>query len=251
MPIADPNYRYFVATPGGQTDRALRDMERAADEILAAFRDLDKLALPVEPVQIRAGAAFKGITMLPPEKSKNVRKDALEWHKALLRDWSANTDERETLGHGRAFLHSIPGFLKPERVPTFDQFNEMQTALYTIIDNVPELGLDPNIAGKIAEMSPKPPSKAALPEKAVLRVGEDIPIYPEAYKVFAEWVVKLPAVIEQRGNDYMPPDCTPLTPKALDEKTEHMVLESFRHEHAIARTRILGLPRFDVPTPAH
>ncbi len=110
--------------------------------------------------------------------------------------------------------------------------------------------MNPNIAVMICQAVKNERKSISLhPEKAVLSVnGYDF--YPEARRVFATWVIKLPAYIPQYGNDFIPPTCRPISFDDLASLITPMDrFDEFTTRHEAARNRITSLEKINLETP--
>lgn len=241
MSLPDYN-RYFVAHQNSFTYKALDIMEAAGTDIIKGLDAFDAAGSALFRITVQG--EMKAITIIP--KIEILKLPVIT---AVLKD--ALAQSKLEIFNSKNLLPVVPLLIEHGA----DVSRSMQAAqenagamqrLLEITMNAKKIGLNQNLWANIGDLERAP--KSGDPAKALLTVN-GYTTYPMAYKVFGDWVVKMPPYIEYHGNNFVPADCSLAGQEQLNGMTLDMPLSNFRHDHDRARQRILGLQKIEFAQP--
>lgn len=230
-------HRFYLIDRGSTTEKTLAQTEDAGTRILSAFKSLQAFSKPGELNRINYQEHLVGFTVLPvinlmaPQLAASLRQQITQGIKDTFQEEAV-----KLAGHtGAVILPQVEmgGYTFDARI-----FTE---PVSVIAHNFVCVGFDRNIVARLAAADPRHHQGSNAPGKAVLTLSGHS-VYPEARNVFANWILKLPASIEQLGNSYVPPNATQLSPQQLQDITMGIDFGEFRADHHAARERLTKLP---------
>lgn len=227
----------FVVKSDSFLHHALNLMEDAGDKVLKSLWGLvdDGNA----PFQITFEGNFRGLTAIP-----NSKREAIPMITPMLIH-AFEAAGSEILKNKKHKYIVVPAIVTVgedrEEVLRKSQITEIR--LEAIAHNFGALGIESNWLHHVSKE--RPGAATENPDKAVLTINGKS-FYPEAYKVFADWVIALPPHVPQCGNNYTPFDCRPVRSAEVKEMTIGIELSEYRHNHAEARKRIINLDKIEL-----
>ena len=213
-------YAYYLAASDGVTHRVLNNAENSARRVLVALDRLDAFAKEKKLSLVYGQIFEKSFPFFLSTSSSVIDKSVIPIREHM---WSSRYSPL-------IYLPSAGQSLKIEWANAVRLLDQMQ-------DNL-------NIEATIVAAAQKERVPcASSAEDAVLLVGSNLEIRSEAYKVFAEWIYRVPV---DRATDkrFIPPQSQEISLRELNAlTTSGFELNDFRSEYRKIRHVLAALPQ--------
>ncbi len=246
----DDHFNYYVADSRGLTSQVLGDMEAAGTSVLASLEAIDLVREFAVPMKASFSNGLNAIVVVP---LPSIIPHTPQFLADVARQFSVDCMDPAFFENPKIITGDVP-IPMSARAKLSEILDKMPTALAALEDiakQIVRLGINPNLAVQIAgyaEVYNRP--LQSNPQDAVLTLNGNS-FYPEARKIWAHWVLKVPPRVTAAGVErgFVPPDCTPIDFKAMQSMltvaSETLSFNDFAHNHQKARERILNLPKLD------